>query len=48
MGEVHPIRAILAVTGWFATVGFLATGIEMPEAWWAMLGVVSVFYFKKD
>jgi len=43
---VHPVRAFLAVLAWGATVYFLAVGIEIPGAWWAIVGVVSTHYFE--
>ena len=43
--KVHPIRASLAISGWLATIAFLLLGIEIPEAWWALVSAISVFYF---
>jgi len=43
--KIHPVRATLAVTGWLATIFFLWIGVELPEAWWALVSAISVFYF---
>jgi len=43
--KIHPVRAVLAVAAWGATIYFLAVDISMPDAWWAIVGAVSVFYF---
>lgn len=43
--KIHPIRAALALVAWGATVYFLLVGIDIPDAWWAIVGGISVFYF---
>lgn len=42
---IHPIRAALAVAAWGATIYMLVVGIPPPDAWWAIVSGVSVFYF---
>jgi len=43
--KIHPVRATLAISSWFATIGFLAFGIAIPDAWWAIVSGINVFYF---
>lgn len=44
-GEVHPIRAILAGVTVFATVALLFLRMDIPDAWWALVGAVGMHYF---
>ncbi len=39
------VRPTLAISAWLATIGFLAAGIAVPDAWWALVAAVSTFYF---
>ena len=39
------VRPVLAISSWFATIGFLATGILIPDAWWALVAGINTFYF---
>jgi len=43
--RLHPVRATLAITAWLATIYFVAVGVELAEAWWALVGAISVVYF---
>lgn len=43
--KIHPIRAALAISAWGATIYFITVGITLSEAWWALVGGISVFYF---
>lgn len=46
--KLHPIRAALAVITIGVTAYLLIEGIEVPDAWWAFLGVVGTFYFMSN
>jgi len=39
------VRPTLAISSWIATIIFLATGVNIPEAWWALIAAISTFYF---
>ena len=39
------VRPTLAISGWLATIYFLAAGIAIPDAWWAIVAGINVFYF---
>lgn len=39
------VRPFLAISCWAATIAFLATGINVPDAWWALVAAISTFYF---
>ena len=39
------VRPTLAVSSWIATIIFLRYGVEIPDAWWALLGAITTFYF---
>jgi hypothetical protein len=39
------VRPFLAISCWAATIAFLAAGMDVPEAWWALVAAVSTFYF---
>jgi hypothetical protein len=43
--KIHPIRAALAISSWGITGYMLIVGLAIPEAWWTIVGGVSVFYF---
>ncbi len=43
--NIHPIRASLAVGAWGATIYFLIVGVSVPDAWWAVVAMISTFYF---
>lgn len=43
--NIHPVRAALALIAWIPTVYCVVMGIDIPDAWWAIVGGVSVFYF---
>lgn len=43
--QAHPVRGLLAVSSWLATIYFLAVGIIIPDAWWAIVAGINVFYF---
>jgi len=39
------VRPTLAISGWLATIYFLAAGIAIPDAWWAIVAAFSAYYF---
>lgn len=43
--KVHPVRAALAVVTMVATVAMLFLAVEIPDAWWAIVGAVGMHYF---
>lgn len=45
IAKLHPVRAFLAVVCIVSTAYFIYAGIAVPDAWWAFLGGVGVFYF---
>ena len=45
--KVNPVRAFLASATIAATIAMLFCGVPVPDAWWAIAGAVSVFYFAK-
>lgn len=43
--NVHPIRALLALSLWITTLIFKGKGIELGPEWWTLVCLVSGFYF---
>lgn len=43
--QIHPVRASLALIAWLVTGYMMVVGIPIADAWWAIVGGVSVFYF---
>jgi len=39
------VRPTLAISAWGATIIFMILKIEIPEAWWALIGSITTFYF---
>jgi len=39
------VRPFLAIVSWCATIAFLVMGIQIPDAWWAVVSAITTFYF---
>jgi len=39
------VRPVLAISTWGATIFFMAKGTTIPDAWWALVGTITTFYF---
>lgn len=42
---IHPVRASLALIAWLITGYMMVVNIPIVDAWWAIVGMVSAFYF---
>ena len=47
MNEVHPVRALIAAFAVVCAAAMIFLAVDIPDAWWAAVGLIIGFYFGK-